>query len=151
MAGHFNNIQKMITKNLQSDSLAAHFSSILPKNKKPSRQELRTLMSFKVLHHSNPISAMKTIRTDQLKLCTDEKIRILKNSKKSGTNLINKCSEVYSACRHQTKFHRFPSYNNGTDETSYNLVERVTSPLPNSIGRTSFDTTTTTIERGITW
>ena len=33
MAGHFNDIQKLITKNLQSDSFAVHFSSILPKNK----------------------------------------------------------------------------------------------------------------------
>ena len=33
MAGHFNDIQKMITKNLRSDSLATHFSNILPKNK----------------------------------------------------------------------------------------------------------------------
>ena len=101
-------------------------------------------MRFEVLHRSNTISTMKTIGTDQCKLCTDEKIRILKNNRDSGTNLINKCSEVFSACRHQTKFHRFPSHNNGTDETSYSLVERVTSPLPSPTGRTSISTTTTT-------
>ena len=101
-------------------------------------------MSFKVLHRLNTISAMKTIGTDKCKLCTDEKIRILKNNRDSGTNLINKCVEVYDACRHQTKFHLFPSHNNGTYETSYSLVERVKSPLLSPIGRTSISTTTTT-------
>ena len=100
-------------------------------------------MSFKVLNSSNPILAKKTIGTNQSKLCTDEKIRILKNSKNSGTNLINKCLEVYGACWHRTKFHRFPSINNGTDETRYSLVERVTSPYPNPTCRTSTVTTET--------
>ena len=38
-------------------------------------------MTFKVLKKSNPISAMKTISTDQCKLCTDEKLKILKCSR----------------------------------------------------------------------
>mgnify|MGYP003321410895 CR=1 FL=1 len=37
-----------------------------------------------------------------------------------------KCSEVYGAFRHRTKFHRFSS-NNGTDDTRQR-VERVTWP-----------------------
>ena len=127
-----------------SSEFPSNCQYILPKDKKLSRQELRALMSFKVLNSSNPILAKKTIGTNQSKLCTDEKIRILKNSKNSGTNLINKCFKVYGACRHRTKFHRFPSHNNGTDETSYSLVERVTSPLPSPTGRTSISTTTTT-------
>ena len=65
MAGHFSDIQKLIAKNIRSDLFAAHYSTILPKNIKPLREELRNLMTFKVLKKSNPISAMKTSGTDQ--------------------------------------------------------------------------------------
>ena len=67
-------------KNIQSDLFVAHYSNIVLKNKKPSRQELQALMGFRVLHNLDPISAMKTIGTDQCELCTDEKIQILKST-----------------------------------------------------------------------
>ena len=124
MTGHFNEKQKLIVKGIRSDSFAEHYSRILPKNIKPSPQELRALMDFKVLQKMNPISTMKTIGTDHCKLCTDEKIKILKYTRELGPLIINKCSEVYGACRHRTKFHWFSS-----DEAT-EVAERANYPDP---------------------
>ena len=91
-------------------------------------------MDFKVLQKMNPISTMKTIGTDHCKLYTDEKIKIIKYTRELGPLIINKCLEVYGACRHRTMFHHFPS--DGTNEATQ-VAERANYPYPhyNSINR----------------
>ena len=61
MTGHSNDIQKLIVKGIRSDSFADHYRRFLPKNVKPSPQELRALMDFKVLQKMNPISTTKLL------------------------------------------------------------------------------------------
>ena len=55
---------------------------------------------------------------------TKERIEILKHSKKDPNSLINSCNEIYGACRHKPKFHRYVSRNPSTDESKKD--ERVT-------------------------
>ena len=54
---------------------------------------------------------MKTFGDDHCMLCMREKIKIYKASNldkfKKRKRLINSSGEVYGACRHKTRFHRF--------------------------------------------
>ena len=90
----------------------------------------------------NPISTMKTIGTDQCKLCTDKRLKILKYTRELGPLIINKCLEVHGAFRHRTKFHWFPS--DSTNEATQ-VAERSNYPYPhyNSINRYSISSMST--------
>jgi CRISPR/Cas system-associated protein Csx1 len=44
-----------------------------------------------------------------------EKIEIWKQFKKDSKNSINKCGEIYGACRHLTKFHWYIMNSTSTD------------------------------------
>ena len=76
----------------------------------------------------------QNVRHESLrKLCSKERNAILKLTRKTAPLMaINKCNEVYGACRHRPHFHRFDQSlpkrdaNTGTDES--NKDERVTRP-----------------------
>ena len=108
-------ISKKLSQKETTGSFVEHYSCILSTNKNQPPKELCTLMEFRVLQNMNPISVIKTIGTDLCKLYTEERIRVLKYSKRLGTYLINKYLEVHCVCRLHIKFHWFPLMN-GTDD-----------------------------------
>ena len=63
---------------------------------------------------------MKSFQTVGCTLCMKERIHILKQLQKDPESVINSRHEVYGACRHRTKFHRFHlnSSLSSTDEGS---------------------------------
>ena len=65
------------------------------------------MQRFEVIWQGNPINASKTFGTRGCILCTREKIAIIKAGRKEPEKLINSCSEIYGACRHKPKFHRY--------------------------------------------
>ena len=46
-------------------------------------------------------------KTPNCSLCTKERIAILRASKENPNTLINSSTEIFGACRHKSKFHRF--------------------------------------------
>ena len=119
MNGHFNDVQKLVCKKVQSDSFARHFAKHF--TTKPSPKNLRDILDFEVLWAANPISAVRSFGKLSCSLCMAERLKILSYTKNKTKNLMNACSEIYGACRHKPRFHRFPS----TDER----IERERVPL----------------------
>ena len=91
---------------------AKHFTRFF--NKKPTAGQIRSLCDFKVLQSISVFSFMKNIRSYSCRLCMAEKSCIV-TAKKNST-LINSDSEIYGPCRHRSKFHRFLSTCDCTDE-----------------------------------
>ena len=111
MRGHFNDVQSKIKKNKASDSYAEHFAIVHKTNDPtgiPSPATQRDNINSRVIWQGNPMSAVKSFGTNNCLLCNREKLAILKQSLKDKYCMINSCSEVYGACRHIPRFHRFP-------------------------------------------
>jgi GIY-YIG catalytic domain len=124
MQQHFNDVKKLHTFGEKSDSYAKHFAMQLSNLPTTTPQIQRESIRCSVLWQGNPISVVKTFGTPNCALCNKERIEILKQSKKDSNSLINSCNEIYGACRHKPKFHRYVSRTPSTDES--NEDERVT-------------------------
>ena len=72
-----------------------------------SPQECRKIMSFDIISTVNPIGSMKTRGKSSCTQCMKERIEIIDNLRHMYSRIINTCSEVYRACRHIPRFHRF--------------------------------------------
>ena len=92
----------------KSDSYARHFAHMLQNFDEVPPSLQRSHISNEILWQAkNPISAMKTFGTHHCTLCNRERLAILKASKQSPDLLINSCNEIFGACRHKAKFHRY--------------------------------------------
>ena len=69
--------------------------------------EYASNLCIEVLSKVNPIGSMKTWGKPSCTLCTKERSEIVSRSRRRYGNLINACSEIYGACRHNLRFHRF--------------------------------------------
>ena len=107
MQGHAQDVRKLIIKDRKSDSFADHFAKLIPD--KTPHENIRKFVRFKVdiLWKGNPLAVVKTFGTRGCKLCARERLEILKMSYNNPQQQINKCSEIYGACRHKPRFHRF--------------------------------------------
>ena len=85
---------------------AKHFTQ------KPSPQQCRKIMSFNILSTVKSTGSMKTWGKSCCTLCMKERIEILDNSRRTNSQIINVCSEVYGACRHIPFFIGLPSPDN---------------------------------------
>ena len=99
MEQHFQDVAQKVMNDKYSDSFAA--------TQKLSPQQCRKIMSFKIISTVNPINSMKTRGNLSCTLRMKEKIEIIDNSRRRYSRLINACPEMYRACRHIPKFHRF--------------------------------------------
>ena len=107
MQEHFDQVKRLREKGIRSDSYAKHFAfqfRYLP-TITPATQ--RSSITNRILWHGNPLSAVKSFGTWNCSLCNRERLEILKVSRKSPERLINSCNEIYGACRHKPKFHRY--------------------------------------------
>ena len=107
MSEHFLAVNNLAINGKASDTFAAHFAEHYP-NGCPA-QFLRENIDFEVLQQCNPISCVRSFKTLSCQLCAKERLAILRASMNSSVQLINKSSEIYGACRHNPRFHRFPS------------------------------------------
>jgi GIY-YIG catalytic domain len=107
MQQHFNDVNKLHQKGIKSDSYAKHFAEQLRNFKTLSPNLQRNSITCKIIWKGNPISAVKTFGTKDCSLCNRERIEILKASRKDPKSLINSCNEIYGACRHKPRFHRY--------------------------------------------
>jgi hypothetical protein len=116
MQQHFNDVKKLHGFGEKSDSYAKHFAGQLINFKDVTPNLQRSNIRCSILWQGNPISVVKTFGTPNCALCNKERIEILKHSNREPTSLVNSCNEIYGACRHHPKFHRYGSRSPSTDE-----------------------------------
>ena len=130
MQGHFQDVKKLFNKDIHSDSFARHFGHHFnyregDKQEAPTPQKLREVLKFEVVWQGNPISIVKTFGKRTCLLCSVERMEIVKASKKNPKALINHNSEIYGACRHKPKFHRYKKEQQPDSTDDRNKRERV--------------------------
>ena len=116
MQQHFNEVRKLHQLGEKSDSYARHFARQLVNFEKVSNTLQRNTIHCSVIWQGNPISAVKTFGTTNCVLCAKERLEILKLSRYKPHLLINSCNEIYGACRHKPRFHRYTTAQS-TDES----------------------------------
>jgi GIY-YIG catalytic domain len=115
MSQHATDVKRKKEKDINSDSFAAHFANQMRNFNTFSPNLLRNMYTCSIIWQANPHSAVKTFGTNHCILCSRERLEILKMSRYKPHLLINSCNEVYGACRHKPKFHRYKSIHS-TDE-----------------------------------
>ena len=107
---------------------------------RPSPKTLREKMEFSILWQGNPVAVQKSFGTKSCYLCMKERTHILKGMYSNAHSMINNNSEIYSSCRHKTRFHRFPHNSTGTDESTRGRKSCSPSPSsPENLERNSTD------------
>ena len=125
MQQHVQDVRKLYISEKSSDSFAAHFAKGIPMN--VDKKTIKDFIKFKVdiIWHGNPLSCVKTFGTRGCKLCAMERLEILKLTRTNRKLAINKCNEVYGACRHKPRFHRFDTQDSTASTDESYLDERV--------------------------
>ena len=129
---HIGEAKDRFFKGKKSDSFAFHFSQRFPKDAERKGSSKHIPMTIDVVWQGNPLACVKHFGTPNCTLCNRERLAIIKlfredrNKKPEEVKGINLCSEIYGACRHKPRFHRFKTDlpNTNTDET-LELGERV--------------------------
>jgi predicted GIY-YIG superfamily endonuclease len=129
---HENDVKNLYQKGFKSDSFANHFAKNIPKKTQAKKIKKFIRAETDILWQGDPISCVKTFGTKSCKLCNQERLAILKLTRKTPTLAINTCTEIYGACRHRPRFHRFntSSKNAPTSTDESRKDERV--PRPDS-------------------
>jgi hypothetical protein len=107
MGQRLNDVKKLITQGIKSDSFASHFTNHCKKETKPTSNELHKMMKVKIIWQGNAISCMKSFGKLNCSLCMRKRIEILCMIHQEEWKIINHCNEIYGACWHKTRFHRF--------------------------------------------
>ena len=106
MQHHYAETRALQKTGKRSDSFARHFAGLYRRmDIRPTL--LRNETTCSVLWKGNPISAVKTFGTNNCLLCNKERLEILKMNRYKPDLLINSCHEIYGACRHKPRFHRY--------------------------------------------
>ena len=100
-----NHIQSL--KNKASDSFTRHFVEGFTTDAKITRKEVREKIDAEVLWKGRAISCMKSFGKLSCNLCMKERLQILTHLCKYPKLTINSNHELYGACRHKMKFHRY--------------------------------------------
>ncbi len=100
-------VKKLVTKGTKLDSFASHFTHHCKKEVKPTSNELRKMMKVKIVWQGNMVSCMKSFGKLNCSLCMQERIKILCTIHQEEWKIINHCNEIYGACQHKMRFHRF--------------------------------------------
>jgi len=116
MNQHYMDVRNLVNKQLTSDSYARHFASHFIKEDNITAQKIRNINKLEILWQGNPISCVKSFGKPSCSLCMKERISILTETRERPTRLINSCNEIYGACRHKTRFHRYKNYTTSTDD-----------------------------------
>ena len=117
MQQHFNETKKLHQSGIRSDSYAKHFAEQLMNFSSLFPTLQRNSIECSIIWQGNPISAVKSFGTTNCSLCSRERLEILKTSRTNQNKLINSCNEIYGACRHKPRFHRYIKAEQSTDDS----------------------------------
>ena len=125
---HVQDTKRLVLSDKKSDSFANHFAKLVPEG--TEKKDIKNFIKVKVeiLWKGNPLSCVKTFGTKHCKLCSKERMAILNLTRKHPEMAINKCNEVYGACRHRPRFHRFKKVQNNASTDESDKDERVNRP-----------------------
>ena len=128
MQCHFRDVRNLVRKHQTSDTFARHFAEQTQNfhhdPRHPTPKLLRQITTLQVLWKGSPLGTVKTFGTRNCLLCNNERLQICKWMRTKPNLLINRCTELYGACRHKAHFHRFPPASlSSTDEAS--MAEKV--------------------------
>ena len=134
MQQHKQDTKRLFSEGKKSDSFASHFAKLIPEGTTAKDVCGKNLIKYKVdiLWQGNPLACVKTFGTSACKLCAKERLAILKITRKTPHLAINKCTEIYGACRHKPAFHRFDHNEDNKHKVSTDEArnaERVTQRL----------------------
>jgi hypothetical protein len=115
MTQHAREVRRKKETNSNSDSFASHFDDQMRNFPTFSNRLLQNMMTCSIIWQANPHSAIKSFGTPHCILCSRERLEIVKMNRYKPNLLINSCHEIYGACRHKAKFHRYES-SSSTDE-----------------------------------
>ena len=107
MQQHQSEVRSLQRTGRRYDSYARHFATQLQNFHPISPTLIRNSSIISIIWKANPITAVKTFGTPHCLLCNRERLEILKMSRYKPNLLINSCNEIYGACRHKAKFHRY--------------------------------------------
>ena len=107
MQQHKQDTKRRFVEEKLSDSFASHFAQLIPEGTETKNVKDHIKFKVDILWQGNPLTCVKTFGTSACKLCAKERLAILKLTRKTPHLAINKCTEIYGACRHKPKFHRF--------------------------------------------
>ena len=107
MQQHQTEVRALQRTGRKYDSYARHFASQLRNFNPITPRLVRNTSILSIVWKANPITAVKTFGTPQCVLCNRERLEILKMTRTHPDLLINSCNEIYGACRHKAKFHRY--------------------------------------------
>ena len=107
MNGHYQDVRSLVRHNVLSDSFARSFARHFKPKSQIKADEVRKLVNMRVLWEGNPVTLSKSFAKSTCRLCMKERMTIFAMSRDKNVCLINSFSEIYGACRHKPKFHRF--------------------------------------------
>jgi hypothetical protein len=110
MKGYFQDVKKLMEKEVHYDSYPRHFAGIWPRGAAaPSSGMQWDQIKCDILWQANPILVVKIFgeSTCALCLCNRERMEIIKLYQTIPDKLINSCSEVHGACQQKPRFHRY--------------------------------------------
>ena len=125
MNGHFGEVRDKINHNAPADTFASYCADKLTaeeENRRVKVGDARNLVkSVDILWQGNPISTVKSFHSLTCRLCSKERLfihkaRLKEDASDGPSKLLNSCSEIYGACRHIPRFHRYQRYDPSTDE-----------------------------------
>ena len=101
----------------KSTAFAEHFGTVFLNFQELTPRLLQNSITYSILWKGNPLSTVKTFATPHCKLCTKEKLEILKRARYKPRSLINRKRDLHEPCKHNPKFHRYYDEEDSTDET----------------------------------
>ena len=117
MQQHHRDAIRFHKKGAKSTAFAEHFGTVFANFQQLTPTLLTNSITYSVLWKGNPLSTVKTFRTPHCKLCTKEKLEILKRARYKPRTLINRKRDLHEACNHKPHFHRYHDEETSTDET----------------------------------
>jgi hypothetical protein len=98
MGQHLNDVKKIITKGIKSDSFfASYFTNHCKRETKPTNDELHRMMKVKIIWQGKAISYMKSFGKLNCSLCMRKRTEILRTIHQEEWKIINNCNEIYGA------------------------------------------------------
>jgi hypothetical protein len=116
MTGHFQDVKKLMEKGVLL-RYAWHFAGIWPRGAaSPSLGMQGDLIKCNILWKDNPTPVIKTLGKSTCALYNRERMEIIKLSWKIPELIINYCSKIHGARRHNPRFQRYHEQNPNADE-----------------------------------
>ena len=104
---HLGETCDLVNKSKASDSFARHFAEQFTTEAKITRNDVREKIYVEILWKGRAVPCIKSFRKLTCNICMKERLQILTHLRKYPKLTINSNYELYGACRHKTKFHRY--------------------------------------------